>query len=240
MANTKIEKCKEKLLKALLIAEGEDKKDAPNYNHYQLYFDSMEDKEFIDFVKGGIMRVKVLPLEQTFKLVDVVKAMKEVLGRNFEEKVTLPFMMDDPDLGTLISDKKVMILRLPTIKLMQTALGENRHAETTTMRDKSNQVVNQSKGAGVSDMEVAQLLAAGYDNTIKEFYTFRADNDIAKNEAYSNIARTGRTNIPEAPDEGKVALKYITACYVGMGIDPEFINIEENYDKVIGRIENGN
>ncbi len=123
---------------------------------------------------------------------------------------------------------------------MQTALGENRHAETTTMRDKSNQVVNQSKGAGVSDMEVAQLLAAGYDNTIKEFYTFRADNDIAKNEAYSNISRTGRTNIPEAPEEGKVALKYITACYVGMGIDPEFINLEENYDKVIGRLENGN
>ena len=114
MANSKIEKCKEKLLQGLLIAEGGNVKDAPNYNHYKLYFDAMDDKEFIDFVKGGVMRVKVLPLEQTFKLEDIVKSMKTVLGRNFEEKVTLPFMMDDPDIGTLISDKKVMILRLPT------------------------------------------------------------------------------------------------------------------------------
>ena len=38
MANSKIEKCKEKLLKGLLIAEGGDTKDAPNYNHYKLYF----------------------------------------------------------------------------------------------------------------------------------------------------------------------------------------------------------
>jgi len=34
MANSKIEKCKEKLLQGLLIAEGGNVKDAPNYNHY--------------------------------------------------------------------------------------------------------------------------------------------------------------------------------------------------------------
>jgi len=38
----------------------------------------------------------------------------------------------------------------------------------------------------------------------------------------------------------KATLPSSGASGVGMGIDPEFINLEENYDKVIGRLENGN
>ena len=223
MSDAKIEKCKKRLLDMVRIAEGGDEKTAANYNHYKILFATMSDNEFKDFLKEGVMRVKQLPLQNTFTLENIVKSYKEVLGRNFEERVTMPFLMDDEDIGIPISDKKQMILRVPVIKLMQTAQGENRHAEDVVMRDKTNQVVNGSKGAGISDSEVAQLLSGGYEKVIEEMFTFRADNEPAKKEAYANIRNTGRTNIPEAPDEGKVALKYITACYYGMGIEPEFL-----------------
>ena len=224
MADAKIEKCKRRLLDMLLIAEGGDTKKAANYNHYKVLFGAMDDNEFKAFLKEGVMRVKELPLEKTFTLANIAKSYKEVLGRNLEERVTMPFMMNDPEIGAPISDKKQIILRVPVIKLMQTAQGENRHSEDIVMRDKTNQVVNGSKGAGISDNEVAQLLSGGYEKVIEEMFTFRADNDIAKKEAYTNIRNTGRTNIPEAPEDGKVALKYITACYYGMGIEPGFLD----------------
>lgn len=217
---------KNHILKGLTYAEGGDIKKALNTQKYKEQFDTMSDKEFIAFLETGILRVKVIPLQYSFKLEDISKAMKEVVGKPLAEKVTIPFLYEDDDIGSIISDKEQMILRVPVIKLMQTALGENRYVSSISTRDKSNQVVNDSKGASLSDTETAMLLSGGYDKVIEEMFTFRADNDIAKREAYTNISLTGRTNIPEAPEEGKVALKYITACYVGMGIDPEFIKDE--------------
>lgn len=210
------------ILKALLVAEGGDPKKAKNYINIKEELNSMSDKSFVDFINTGIIRINIVPTEYGLELIHVTKALNEVVGIPLEERVTIPFLYNDPELGPIISDKKQMILRIPVIKLMQTAWGENRYISSIQDRDKTNQVVNKSKGGGISDVETSMLLGAGYEDVVKEFFTFRADNDIAKKEAYANIVTSGRTNIPEAPDEGKVALKYITACYVGMGINPEF------------------
>ena len=218
-----INEIKKFILKALLVAEGGDEKKAKNYVQYKDALGKMSESEFVKFINTGILRVKVVPAEYGLELKNIIKAMEEVVGLPLEERVTIPFLYGDPEIGDIISDKKQTILRVPVIKLMQTALGENRYVSSISTRDKSNQVVNDSKGGSLSDVETSMLLSSGYENVIKEFFTFRADNDIAKKEAYSNIALSGQTNIPEAPTEGKVALKYITACYVGMGIDPEFI-----------------
>lgn len=218
-----INEIKKFILKALLVAEGGDEKKAKNYVQYKDALGKMSESEFVKFINTGILRVKVIPAEYGLELKNIIKAMEEVVGLPLEERVTIPFLYGDPEIGDIISDKKQTILRVPVIKLMQTALGENRYVSSISTRDKSNQVVNDSKGGSLSDVETSMLLSSGYENVIKEFFTFRADNDIAKKEAYSNIALSGQTNIPEAPTEGKVALKYITACYVGMGIDPEFI-----------------
>lgn len=212
------------ILDVILSAEGGDAKTSKNYLAYKETLESLSDAEFTKFVNKGILRVKVVPTEGTFKLDNINKTMKNMIGLPLEERVTIPFLYSDDDIGDIISDKAQTILRIPVIKLMQTALGENRYISSISNRDKSNQVVGESKGGGISDVETSMLLSAGYDSVIKELFTFRADNDIAKKEAYSNIVTKGSTNIPEAPDEGKVALKYIVATYVGMGIDPEFLD----------------
>lgn len=213
-----IKRCKERLLKMFLVAEGGDPKTALNYIKYKAKFADMTDKEFIAMVDSGILRFHQVALEREPELVNIKKAMREVLGTSLEERTTIPYLYNDPEIGAPITDKKVMILRLPVIKLIQKVSGENAYASETSKRDKTNQVIGDSKGAAISDGEVAQLISGGYDKTIEELLTFRADNDKAKEEAYMNIAIKGRTNIPETHVEDKVTLGYINQCYLGMGI----------------------
>lgn len=213
-----IKKCKDKLLKMLLVAEGGDPKKALNYNKYKDKFASMTDKEFIEMIDSGIFRFFQVPMEYEPTLANVKKAMLQVLGTRLEERTTIPYLYNDPEIGAPITDKEVMILRLPTIKLIQKASGENASATDSSRRDKTNQVIGESKGAGISDNEISQLISGGYNDVIRELLTFRADNDAAKEEAYMNISIKGRTNIPETHVEDKVALNYVYQCYLGMGI----------------------
>jgi len=222
MNATAIAKCKKKILDTILILEGGDAKTALNYGVYKEKLKHISDRDLVNMIKNNQLRMNIVPMEYEFKLENIKKAMTS-LGRNLEEKVTLPFMYNDPDIGAPISDKKAMILRLPIIKLIQKSATENASASSTTKRDKTNQVINDSKGAGISDAEIQQLSAGCYEHVIDELLTFRADNDKAKQEAYSNILRTGRTSIPKDVEDGRIALLYAYMCYIGMGIDTDLM-----------------
>lgn len=222
MSEARDKKRKKLILDTLLILEGGNPETALNYKEYKEKLKNMSGKELDDLLNKHCLRLNVIPFDYEFKLENVKKAMAS-LGRPLEEKVTVPFMFQDPEVGDIISDKKVMILRLPVIKLIQKAATENAAASSTSKRDKTNQVISDSKGAGISDSEIQQLTAGGYTEVQRELLTMRADNDLAKKEAYANILATGGTTIPENVDEGKVALLYAYACYIGMGIDTDLL-----------------
>jgi hypothetical protein len=220
MDKKKIDKAKKKILDFFEASDpsGENKK------IYEEKFENMTDKEFVNMVDKGLIKYYVKPFEIEPTL-DDVRAALDFVGVPDKEKITLPFLYEDEEVGAVKSKHKVTILDIHLKRLQQLIYKENTSVSDIGQRDKTNQPIKDSKAAQLSGNEVAMLTAKGFDKVQTELLSFRADHDRSKEEAYENIATGNKTNIPESvndPDD-KVALNYLSVLLYGMGLDHNLI-----------------
>ncbi|MGL6132349.1 MAG: hypothetical protein ACRCZ9_12125 [Fusobacteriaceae bacterium] len=187
-------------------------------------FKSMSDAEFITLAKSKAWRIYCIAGKLEPKIDDLVKCADKI-KMPISERCTLPFQWRDEDGDAIVSDKKMMILRLNVRRLQQFVSGENMSTSDLDSRDASGQVIGKSKAAMLSDLEVASLVAKGYDKTITEMMTFRADHTLAKEEAYGNIVKTGSTEIPSSVHDpaSKSATNMLSSMYLSMGVSTDLI-----------------
>lgn len=220
MNKTGIKKAKKRILDFFSDVD----KSGKNTELYKEKFKNMTDREFVNMIKQGLLKLYIKPFDIEPTLEDAKRACDHV-GLPSEEEITLPFLYDDEELGAAISNEKVMILEIPFKRLQQMIYKENSSSSDMTTRDKTNQAIKDSKSAKISDQEVSVLDYKGFEKTLEEFLTFRADHTISKNEAYDNIVKSGKTNIPDSikdPDS-KVAVNYLHALFLAMGISTDLI-----------------
>lgn len=204
-----------------------------NAEIYQEMFKQMTDKEFVRFVKTGVIRTYSEAYDKEVKYEDLLKTAK-YMGIPISEKLTYPSLYNksdstDPDnlfpVDELICDKEVMVVPISIRRLQQIIAKENSLSTEISSRDKTNQVIGDDKSAMMSDMEVAMLVSRGADAILTEMLTFRSDHDVSKFEAYSNLINTGETSIPESIHdiEGRNSIQMLYWYYIGMGFETDLL-----------------
>jgi hypothetical protein len=157
-------------------------------------------------------------LNKIAKMVDV----------QLEEYVALPYLNEN----TSISDPAVTLTKVPVGKLhlkrlQQILRKKNKlttHADKRDMR--TGQVVQEDKGAKISDADMYSLTVIGADPVMKELYGPRADSLEAKEEFYKQI-REG-TKLPRLSDlpnkiEDKIALNTLNAYILGASLMSDLV-----------------
>lgn len=189
-------------------------------------YNDLSDKAFADIVGYGHFPVITKPYEIEPTIEDAVAAV-EYVGEKSSSKITLPFMYIDEETGeALISDKEVTVIAVPLNRLQQQITSENASAYSLDARDKTNQVIGDSKAASFAANEENALIAKGYDATIKELKTIRADHTESKDEAYAQASSSGIMNLPESINDpkNKQTLQYIHHLWLsGLGIAVDYV-----------------
>lgn len=207
-----------------------------NAEIYEAMFKQMTDKEFIRFIKTGVIRTFSEAYDKELKYEDLLKTAK-LMNIPISEKMTYPSLYNKSDIvgpnpgepgyikDELVVDKDVMVVPISIRRLQQIIAKENSVSTEISSRDKTNQVIGDDKSAMMSDMEVAMLVSRGADAILTEMLTFRSDHDVSKSEAYSNLINTGETSIPESIHdiEGRNSIQMLYWYYVGMGFETDLL-----------------
>ena len=89
----------------------------------------------------------------------------------------------------------------------------------------TGQVINEDKNARQSDQENSALVVLDAENTLREFLGGRSDDQVMKNQMYSEISRKGYVSLDELTDDvkNKTSLNTLDVYLHGMGFDTDLI-----------------
>ena len=200
-----------------------------NVNLYKNKIKGMSNLTKIQFIETGFIRVFIDDMYKEPKLEDCLKAC-DMLNVPTMEKLTLPFLTEDDDENDdhVVTDKEMLFIEISVKRLYQIISKENSISSDITHRDKTNQVMGDSKSARISDVEVMAGLAQGVDLAVKEMMTVRADYTVAKDDFYNEIMDTGEVeDLPVSINhpENKQSLQTLYWMYYGMWIKTNLMEI---------------
>ena len=131
----------------------------------------------------------------------------------------------------ILTDKEMLHIPISVKRLYQVIEKENYISSDNTVRDKTNQVMGESKAAMVSDLEVIAGVMNGHEDILKEMFTVRADYTVSKDEFYNEIIEKGEVeDLPESINDidNKQSIKVLFWHYYGMWLETNMLyDIEE-------------
>lgn len=201
-----------------------------NAENYKSFFGKMSDTQFDTFFKKLFMsKSPYLPLdvvifERDLDMANIEKASK-LLDIPLYEYVVLPFFSEDKS-NPIVTPYKVPVGYIHEKRVQQTARKKNTTSIDITARDtKTGQVINEDKNGRQAIEENYCLMTYGASNAVKEFMSFRADDMVMKEEAYSQIRRKGYLSMEELSDnvENKVALNTFDVYTISMGLKTNLV-----------------
>lgn len=201
-----------------------------NTNFYKVFFSKMNDKEFDKFFidlfkdKDAFLTLSIDPFEVDAKIENVEKCAK-FMKVPLYEYVAQPFFSKDKS-KPLITPYPVPVGYFHEKRVQQTAFKKNASSVDISQRDaKTNQVVGHDKNGRESIEENYCLLTIGAKKAIKEFMSFRADDTVMKEEAYTRIRQEGYVSIQDLPDnvENKATLNMLDTYLISMGIKTDLV-----------------
>ena len=201
-----------------------------NTNFYRSFFSKMNDKEFDNFFKkffadkNAFLTWHITPYENDIEEENIEKAAK-FMGVPLYEYVVMPYGSKDPE-HPIVTPYKVPVGYIHEKRVQQTAIKKNKTSIDITMRDaKTNQVVNHDKNGRESIDENYALATYGAYKSMKEFMSFRADDSVMKEAAYSKIRHDGYVSLNDLPDhiENKASLNMMDAYMISMGLKTDLV-----------------
>lgn len=140
-----------------------------------------------------------------------------------EERMKLPYKSHGLS-DILESDKLVGIYPMQTRRLQQKISSESSSTFNTSVRNKYNQVVRESKTASVTDVEVGIMTSLDADATLTELLSPRADNKYAEEEMNKELMERQTFSLANMPkdEKGKTSINSLDWFYVGCNMKTDF------------------
>lgn len=231
-------KAEEKIYELMDKLEG--KKNGFNSESYKLYFQSMDDKTFIKFMKR-------LANEEWFNLffeIDLADFNKDTptldritkVANNYkvplEEYVAYPFKNKFDLSNPPISQSPVPVI-YSTIRPLQQMLDKKQAYASD--RDHVNiltgGVTGSSKASSFSNMQTIALTTSNQNDVTKELLGPRSDDEISKSKMIEQIENTGDFDVNSIPirTKDKQALETIRVMLIGAGLRVSYGNDKLSY-----------
>lgn len=200
-----------------------------NTNFYRAFFSKMSDKEFDKFFEeffedeNAYLTLTTVAFEYDISLENVEKAAK-FMGVPLYERVVMPYGCEDGK--PIVTPYPVPVGYIHEKRVQQTAIKKNKTSIEIGQRDaKTNQVINHDKNSRMSIDENYALMTYGAKASAKEFMSFRADDMVMKEAAYSKIRLDGHVSLAELPDhvENKAALNMLDVYLISMGLKSDLV-----------------
>jgi hypothetical protein len=201
-----------------------------NTQFYRSFFSKMTDKEFDKFFeeffkdKDAYLTWTITPHENDPDIGNIEKAAK-FMNVPLYERVVFPFGSADKS-KPIITPYPVPVGYMHEKRVQQTAIKKNKTSIEVNQRDaKTNQVINQDKNGMNTIDENYALATYGAGAAIKEFMSFRADDSVMKEDAYSQIRQKGYVSMKELPDhiENKTSLNMLDTYMISMGLMSDLV-----------------
>jgi hypothetical protein len=227
------EKIEEKIYKAMDILD----KTGQNTEYYKQKFAQMNDKEFVDFFKQDFplkFQTKVFEIDPKItQIMDMLKFLKVPIL----ERVAMPFMYENSK-GVPVMTQPVLVTYLPIKRLKQMVQKKSGFSVNISKRDyRTGLLIDTDKNGNSTDREFESLAIFGFDETLKELSSYRADAMNAKNAFYAKINNAGMVSQKDIPvdTDDSIARNLISAYLIGSHIQSNLVNVDNFTPRAIKR-----
>ena len=147
-----------------------------------------------------------------------------------EEHMKLPYKSHGLS-GVLDTDKKVGIYPMQTRRLQQKISSESSSTFNTSVRNKYNQVVRESKTSSLTDVEVGILASLDADAVLTELMSPRSDNKYAEEEMNRELMEKQTFSLGNMPkdEKGKTSLTSLNWYYIGSNMCTDFVGDVDDF-----------
>lgn len=222
-----------------LVLETLKKLDKTNLNvdKYKKLYESMSDEEFNKYMTNFVndkdhnFYLEILPNKNEPSIYQIEDAM-EFLG--IPENEYVYFRHDGHKDDPIRTREKVPVGPLTVRRLQQILSKKNTYSlDISNRSSKTGQVQADNKIARISDSELYGLTVFGADAAIKEFFSARADNMVAKRDMYSKISKYGYVYLDELESDinQNQTVNTINTYMLGAGIKSDMIESKEDIAK---------
>lgn len=209
-----------------------------NSKLYHDKFDNMTDAQFDAYFKRFLnddkqnLYLEIVEYERDLTM-ENIEACAEMIKVPLFERVAFPYLTGDKS-NVVVSKEPVPVGYIHEKRMPQTLMKKSAASIKIDKRNpKTGQVVGDDKNARNSDSEVYSLATLGAKEALREFLGSRADDMVAKNEMYSEIAKNGYTSLDDLTDspENKIALNTFDVYFLMQGLRT---NMVERLDRIPG------
>ena len=195
-----------------------------NAKIYKEKLDPMSDAQFDKWARAFFadekqnLYLEIVEYERDTDLKRIEDA-ANYLGVPLYERVAIPYLNGDPDLVT-VTPTPVPVGYIHIKRMPQSVHHKNSGSTSIRRRSsKTGQVTGEDRNGRNTDVETYSLTAYGATNTLAEFLGPRADDEVKKNQMYSQIEMDGVCYASQlsSTQEDKVALNTLDVYYNASG-----------------------
>jgi len=201
-----------------------------NAKKYEKFFSSMSDDQFDKYIRklfadeSQQFYLEIVEYMRDNKYENIEKAAK-YLGVPLYETVYLPHINHDLE-NVTVTPEKVPVGYIHEKRMMQTLEKKNSGSTSNTQRNPlTGQVTGDDKNGRNSDVETYSLLATGAEYALKEFLGPRADDEVARNEMATAIAKNGYVSMKDLTNDkaNKTSLNTLNIYFLMQGFKTNLI-----------------
>ena len=217
-------RCEERIYKAMKIVDPTGQ----NTEYYKRKFAGMSDKEFLEFFKQDFplkFQTKVFEIDP--KMTQIIDLLK-YLGVPVLEKVSMPFLYTNKQ-GEPVMTHPVLVVYLPIKRLKQMVQKKTGYSVNISKRDyRTGLLIDTDKNGNSTDREFESLVVMGFDNTLKELATVRADAMRSKNQMMQQIGSGAFFSMKDVDIENddSIARNLISAYLLGAHLNSNLVNVD--------------
>lgn len=202
-----------------------------NTKYYKKLLSGMSNTEFEKFFTNLFkddtlyLPLHVVDFERDVNIEQAEEALK-LLQVPLEEYVILPHLNMDKDKPIATLHKMIVGYNINK-RMQQTKTKKNSTSiEISDRSPVTGQVTGDDKNARSSDQENIALTAMGADEVLQELLGPRADDIVAKNQMYADIATNGYCTLDNLQSElkDKTMLNTSNVMFLGMGLKVDLID----------------
>lgn len=227
------ERVEAKIYKSMDILD----KTGQNSEYYKQKFAQMSDKEFFEFFKQDFplkFQTKVFEIDPKItQIMDMLNFLKVPIL----EKIAMPFMYKNSQ-GVPVMTQPVLVTYLPIKRLKQMVQKKSGFSVNISKRDyRTGLLIDTDKNGNSTDREFESLAIFGFDETLKELSSYRADAMNAKNAFYAKINNAGMVSQKDIPvdTDDSIARNLISAYLIGSHIQSNLVNVDNFTPRAIKR-----